>query len=289
MAWTPLPEDEGEGTFVFPARILANNLGRTMDDMLDVALRINRALDDAIESLRDQALESMEGLTLTFNPSLATSDVFSPTSPLSIPGAISAPAMPAVGRVIDATAYDLAFARAEGAALRQEVLERHQAEKGAAANGIGLSMPMHRAMQDAAAMRRAQVVNEAALAQSIQQTADERDDTKWSYETRLAYWRDRSSNIIQRFQMSVEQSQQHLAQQMERRAWIDMANTREMRRAELEALDAREVQKIIIGLYNETALNYTNALAEQFKAFLAAVSYSLSSGSTVTGSTYTGG
>lgn len=214
MAWITLPIENIVGDDL-SANMLANSVGTSLDDMLTIALGINSQLSTGIEAIKTAWDDALAALSNTYSLTLGTNTYTAPTSSTSAPdysasfesaitlgiaptmapaptvGALSAiataPTAPSVGGILT-TEYANAYALARQQALDDEANDVWQASFGAAASGRGLPLAAQQVAVQQAAVRRLKAISTAALDASRLQASHLREDTRWSYEQRLAYW-----------------------------------------------------------------------------------------------------
>ena len=76
-----------------------------------------------------------------------------------------------------------------------------------------------------------------------------------------------------RLQALLQGYQANLQREAEKRAWWSTGNDAQLRKSEATAADARALQEIALKTGQDAITAYAAALAEQFKALLAAASY----------------
>lgn len=287
MAWTSLPTTEG--TYSLNGNILANSVGTSLDDMLDEANTINSALSTAITELKTQLHTDVSGLTTNFSPSLDTTTVFSsPTTPTA-PTLDAAPTAPTVGTtLLDEAAYSGAFALARDALLEEEQRALWDAAAGAAANGIGLPSSVSQGMILQSEQARRQGTSKVALEQATLKAGHLREDLKWQYTQQLDYYKEKSSVVLAAFAQQIALLQASLAKEAEKRQWKTAANQTELERAKIATESSLQLQQFAVKISQDAALAYAGALAEQFKAWLAAVHFQASASAPVDNATYAG-
>jgi hypothetical protein len=292
MAWTYIdPNTYGEEDVykrLQHSAIMANSIGTTMDGYIEIAEALNGDLSNAIEDIRDSVLALLGDLGVDFAaPGLDTTTTFTaPTAP-TIGSLPTTPTAPAIGSVLDTAAYSGAFALARDAALAVENADLWAAETGAAANGIGMPQASMLAVQSQVRQKKRQAVSEAALSQATLQATHLREDIRWSYEQRIAYYRDTASVIVETFKGEIEGYQAKLSAEAGKQTWKAEQNVTELRRAELASEYASRIQDLASRLALQAQTAFAAALAEQFKAWLSAASYSLGASTTVDGLTTT--
>lgn len=74
----------------------------------------------------------------------------------------------------------------------------------------------------------------------------------------------------------------------EQRNWWSTMDQHKLTDAQQKAVDAREVQQILVDTGKQATYAYAGAVAEQFKAWCSQISYGVSTGSSVSNVTYAG-
>jgi hypothetical protein len=267
---------------------MANSIGNTMDGFVAIAEALNGDLSNAIEGMRDSLLAILGDLGVDFAATgLDTTTTFTAPTAASIGTLPGAPTAPTTGAILDTAAYSGAFALARDAALAVETADLWTVETGAAANGIGLPAAVVLAAQSQIRQKKRQAISEAALTQATLQASHLREDTRWSYEQRLAYYKDTASVALETFKSEIEGYQAKLSAEAGKLTWKAEKNTTELKRAELVSEYASRIQDLAAKLALQAQTAFAAALAEQFKAWLSAASYSLSASTNVDGMTTT--
>ena len=277
MAWPPLPTTEG--SFTLPGNMAANAIGASSDDVLNLAtgsilIKYENSID-ALEAAFDAAIAA---LSTTYAVTLVPPNYTAPTVP-SAPS--NFPTAPTVGvTVLDVAAYEQAFQIANENLLGQKIARDWQISTGSAADGIGLPSTRKAAALLQSSIEYQQSSQAVALEQSRLQAEHLREDTRWSYEQRLAYWQ-------QEFAATADLLRIKLAEQAEARGWWDADNRLKLMKAAEAAQDNRALQGVLVDQGSRLALAETGAWAEMFKALLSAVNWTLSASASITNETYT--
>lgn len=292
MTWTTIDPNAYGSEDVYKrlqhSAIMANSIGTTMDGFIAIATALNGDLSDAIEGMRDSLLTVLGDLGVDFTaPGLDTATSFTAPTTATIGTLPTAPTAPTTGAILDAAAYSGTFALARDAALAVETADIWQVETGAAANGIGLPIAALLAGKAKAQQVKRQAISEAAMTQATLQASHLREDTRWSYEQRLAYYKDTASVVLETFKSEIEGYQAKLAAEAGKLTWKAEKNATELKRAELVSEYAARIQDLAARLSLQAQTAFAAALAEQFKAWLAAASYSVSASTNVDGMTTT--
>lgn len=292
MTWTTIDPNAYGSEDVYKrlqhSAIMANSIGSTMDGFIALASALNADLSGAIEGMRDSLLAILGDLGVdVVTTGLDITTTFTAPAPATRGLLPDVPTAPTTGAILDTAAYTGTFALARDAALAVETADLWAVETGAAANGIGLPVAAILAAQSQIRQKKRQAVSEASLTQATLQATHLRDDTRWSYEQRLAYYKDTAAVVLDTFKAEIEGYQAKLAAEAGKLTWKSEKNITELKRAELVSEYAARVQDLAARLALQAQTALAAALAEQFKAWLAATSYSLSAGTNVDGMTTT--
>jgi hypothetical protein len=287
MTWITLPEEEGD--FSLNGNKVANSVGASLDGFVDTATSLNDDLSAAITALRDDLLDSIDNIAATFNVTLDTTTAFSAPTALTTPTIGTTPTGPSTsGQLLDDTAYTNAYALARDDALATQGADTWEAENAAAASGIGLPSATILAMKSRIQQARRQATSGAALAQATAKAQHLRDDRQFAYTYAIQVYQAESQAILSKFTGEIQNYQQRLAEQAQRLQWKENANSTELERGRLNSEDQRKLQEYAVTIGQQASIAYAAALAEQFKAWLGAASYSARTDASINNATYTG-
>lgn len=163
------------------------------------------SLADAPTPTTSPAFQAILAAFPTIDQLPAAPTLAPPPSVADLPTQQAAPTAPGTDPVLNPAAYTDAFRLARSAALQAEGRALWDAERGAAANGLGLPFAAAQAAMAQARQARQQALSEAALTQAQRQAEHQREDARWGVEQRLAYWGAIEDRVVQRWQ--TEQTQ----------------------------------------------------------------------------------
>lgn len=327
MSWTPGATWEDlnttEGDWSLDANKFSNNLGQLMDSLAVVAMDINSKLTPAILDIKSSFDDAVDTYTTTYAVVLNGSPYSPADISFSLPVLPAKPNMTALGtqaaapsapspdvRLLDEAAYTGAFALAREAAEQEAIQALWEVGAGAAAGGVGMPYAAKLGAVDQVAQKRAQAIQTAALTQATKMADDLSRDKKWAYEQQLVYWVQVHASLLDwwtkentlrttiwiqeakakqdQFASELTGIAMRLKQQEVAFQYWEAVNKNELEKADKIAADARAVQALIVATAEKAIFAYAGALAEQLKAYLQAVNYSLSASASPTNASYAG-